>query len=55
MRLEEADEMLGIVEAEALAYRRDGQCIVIQELLGAGEEMTGDDVLGGTAGLCLDQ
>ena len=46
MRLKEADEMLGIVEAETLADHGDGQHLVVQQLFGMGENIIGNDVLG---------
>lgn len=55
MRLEEADEMLRILEAQLLADQRNGKCVVIQQLLCMGEQMVGNDVLGGTPGLRLHQ
>lgn len=51
MSLEEADEMLGIFEAEALADLRDGERLVVEQLLGGGKKVAGDEVLGRTAGL----
>ena len=44
--LEEADEMLGIVEAETLADHGDGKHLVVQQLFGMGENIIGNDVLG---------
>lgn len=55
MRLEEADEMLRILEAQLLADQRNGECVVIQQLLCMGEQMVGNDVLGGTPHLRLHQ
>ena len=55
MRLKETDEMLGIFEAETLADEGDGQRFVVQQLLGMGQKMVGDDVLGGTSGFHAHQ
>lgn len=55
MRLEEADEMLGVVKAQPIADHRDGEGVVIQQQSGMGKETVGNDVLGCTPRLCLDQ
>ena len=55
MRLKETDEMLGIFEAETLADEGDGQRFVVQQLLGMGQKMVGDDVLGSTTGFHAHQ
>ena len=47
--------MLGIFEAETIAYHCDGQLLVVQQLFGMGEKVVRDDVLGGTAGFHAHQ
>ena len=47
--------MLGIFEAETIAYHCDGQRLVVQQLFGMGEKVIGDYVLGGTTGFHAHQ
>ena len=47
--------MLGIFEAETIAYHCDGQRLVVQQLFGMGEKVVRDDVLGGTTGFHAHQ
>ena len=55
VRLEEADEVLGIFEAEPLAYQSDADRSVRKELSGRDENPVVDEVPRGAPGLCLDK
>lgn len=55
MCLEETDEMLGVLKTELQTDLVDAQVALVQQLLGGGEEVVGNEILGSLAGLHFDQ
>ena len=55
MHLEESHKVLRIVEPEVLSHLAYAQIRIAQHLFGGSKDMVGDEVLGRSASLCLDQ
>ena len=55
MRLEETDKMLWILKAKLDAHLVDAQDAVVEQLFGSGDEMVGNEILGGSARLYFDK
>ena len=45
MRLEEADEMLRIFKSQPLAHHCDAEGVIVQQLLGMGEQTVGCKIM----------